>query len=121
SGADPVLLAERETSCEPAPWHNPLAHPSCAATPEPRIAREKPCGTPRARGNRMRKRRAAVVLVLACVAACSTESSDDALNPQPLPPEEEGTRAPNAGAAVGDSCQGTCCEKPAEGSACDVT
>lgn len=76
----------------------------------------------------MRMRRAAVFLSLALAAACSTESSSEPLNPQPLPPEQggEAARAPgssssggsNDGASLG-TCSGTCCSKPAEGSPCD--
>ena len=71
----------------------------------------------------MRIRRAALLFVVAVVAACSSEEN---LNPQPLPPEDqEGTRNPGPPGA-GDSanlgsCSGTCCSKPAEGSACDST
>jgi hypothetical protein len=74
----------------------------------------------------MRRSRAAVLLTLALAAACSSAcSSEESLNPQPLPPEDqEGTRSPTPGGAAGDSanlgaCNGTCCSKPAEGSACD--
>jgi hypothetical protein len=71
----------------------------------------------------MRIRRAAVLFTLALVAACSSEEN---LNPQPLPPEDqEGARSPTPGGAASDgsnlgSCSGTCCTKPAEGSACQT-
>jgi hypothetical protein len=68
-------------------------------------------------------RRAALVAAIALVAACS--SSEEQLNPQPLPPEDQGARDPNQNGTAGASpsfgtCTGTCCEKPAEGSACDA-
>lgn len=71
----------------------------------------------------MRTRRAAVVFTVLLVAACSSEES---LNPQPLPPEEEGSRNAAPPGAAGDSsnlgsCSGTCCSKPAEGTACNTT
>ena len=73
----------------------------------------------------MRIRSAALLFVtVALVAACSSEEQ---LNPQPLPPEEENARnpGPGGGAAADGSnfgaCNGTCCSKPAEGSACDTT
>lgn len=84
-------------------------------------------GTGRAIMPVMRMRRAAVLLSFALVAACSSESSDDGLNPQPLPPEEEGARAPNAGTGTtGDSSEfgpGTCSSDklPTEGSPCEPT
>lgn len=70
----------------------------------------------------MRFRRAAVLIALALVAAAC--SSEEQLNPQPLPPEDESPRSPPAGGSQSDgnlgACSGTCCAKPAEGSACDA-
>jgi hypothetical protein len=73
----------------------------------------------------MRIRSAALLFTVALVAACSSEEQ---LNPQPLPPEDqEGARqGPTPGGGSGDSaslgaCNGTCCDKPAEGSACDAS
>lgn len=69
--------------------------------------------------------------IVGLVAACASE---DSLNPQPLPPQDE--RSPNAGSSTGGStssgssgstpgnfgsCSGTCCNKPAAGTACDAT
>lgn len=74
-------------------------------------------------------RRAVVFAVVGLAAACSNSSSDDNLNPQPLPPQDE--RSPAAGGSTSSggssggsslgSCTGTCCSKPAELSACDET
>lgn len=68
----------------------------------------------------MRIRRAAVLFTLALVAACASEEN---LNPQPLPPEDqEGARSPTPGGASSDgslsNCSGTCCTKPPVGSSC---
>jgi hypothetical protein len=75
----------------------------------------------------MRIRRGAVPVILALAAASSSSacSSEEQLSPQPLPPQEEnGSRTPTA-PGTGDSsnlgtCSGTCCNKPAEGTACST-
>lgn len=63
-------------------------------------------------------RRFAFLPLVVVIAACSTEEQ---LNPQPLPPQDEGNgRSPSAGGAADSSlCNGTCCQRPAEGSTCD--
>lgn len=69
-------------------------------------------------------RRAVVLITLALVAACSSEEQ---LNPQPLPPADRGggTTSPNQppGAVTGDESFGGNCNSaklPVEGEACDA-
>lgn len=59
-------------------------------------------------------RRLVAAAVLCAVAACA--SSEDALNPQPLPPGDE--RSPVPGGSSG-GCSGSCCDRPDAGTRCD--
>jgi hypothetical protein len=94
-----------------------------ARAARPRIIDKSRIGTARARMAPMRIRRGAIFVTLALAAACSSEEQ---LSPQPLPPEDqENPRSPTpppGGASDGNSlgtCSGTCCTKPAEGTACN--
>lgn len=87
------------------------------------IAEENAVGTSRAKMALM-VRRAVAFVTLALVAACSSEEQ---LNPQPLPPEDRGgasspTPGPG-GVADGESFSGNCnsSKLPVEGEACDAT